>query len=279
MSYHRDKFYLFSLYRAHLHNATVKMKSYPQTDEGVKIMSNFDPTRREAIKRVAITGAGTLAAGYIVGLAGAANAVAAEKTPAQPEGPFYPVRDQLDKDADMTRVAGRTASALGAPILLSGKVVDVATGQPLVGALVEFWQACESGKYNHPRDPNNAPLDPNFQYWAQVVTDSDGRFGLKTIKPGAYPAGGGWVRPPHIHVKVHKAGYPSLTTQLYFAGDEYNDADQILGRLTPAQRDLVTVDFKEDQSGVVRGDWTVYLARFVSGQSAETLSRATPELE
>ncbi len=71
--------------------------------------------------------------------------------------------------------------------------------------MIELWQACASGRYNHPRDTNRAALDTNFQYWAQVRTDSGGNFSVKTIKPGAYPASPTWIRPPHIHIKVHKA--------------------------------------------------------------------------
>jgi protocatechuate 3,4-dioxygenase beta subunit len=196
------------------------------------MMKNFDAERRDALKKAGLMGAGTLAAGIMFG--SVARAITRAQTPTQPEGPFYPVKDQLDKDGDMTQVQGHDEKASGQQVFLTGQVVDVTTGHPVGGAVLEFWQACESGKYNHPSDANNAPLDPHFQYWAQVRTSEQGHFSLRTIKPGSYPADDTWIRPPHIHVKVHKPGYPSLTTQIYFAGDSLNDSDQILKRLTPS---------------------------------------------
>ncbi len=57
----------------------------------------------------------------------------------------------------------------------------------LAGAMVEIWQANRHGRYSHERDPNPAPLDPNYQGWAQIVTGDDGGYAFRTIKPGAYP--------------------------------------------------------------------------------------------
>jgi protocatechuate 3,4-dioxygenase beta subunit len=241
----------------------------------------FDPERREILKKAGVAGFGTIAAGLM--LSGAARALTETLTPRQPEGPFYPVKDQLDKDADMTQVTGHEESATGQRVKLSGQVIDVTTGAAVVGAIVEFWQACESGRYNHPKDPNNAPLDPHFQYWAQVRSDQQGRFGLLTIKPGAYPADGTWIRPPHIHIKVHKPGYPSLTTQIYFAGDPLNNSDLILQRLSQDQRSLVIVDFKQNHlSDFWEGSWTIFVAPFVSGRlinDMQSTQITTPDLD
>jgi protocatechuate 3,4-dioxygenase beta subunit len=95
--------------------------------------------------------------------------------------------------------------------------------------MVEIWQACQTGRYSHPGDDDNpAPLDPNFQYWGIAITDADGKYDFKTIVPGHYPAGEKWIRPPHIHFKVHKLGIRELITQMYFAGNQYNESDLIL---------------------------------------------------
>src|SRR5688572_10202816 len=85
-------------------------------------------------------------------------------TPTQPEGPFYPVADRADKDVDLTRVDGVAGRARGTIVHLFGTVRTV-DGAPIDGALVEIWQACASGRYDHPDDDNPAPLDPCFQYW------------------------------------------------------------------------------------------------------------------
>lgn len=163
------------------------------------------------------------------------------KTPLQPEGPFYPVDDQLDKDTDLTFLTGHSERAKGQVIYVRGSVTDNDC-KPINGVLVEIWQACASGKYNHPGDRDNpAPLDPHFQYWGKTVTDSSGKYLFKTIHPGSYPAGEGWIRPSHIHFKLQKRGFLELITQMYFEGDKYNNTDRILQRLKPEERTSVIV--------------------------------------
>jgi len=174
----------------------------------------------------------SLGAGSALGAATIAKAapLCVGKTPAQTEGPFYPVVDQRDKDWDLTFVNGQNGRAQGQVIVIAGQVLDQDC-QPLPETLVEIWQACVSGKYNHPNDPNKAPLDKNFQYWGRSTTDKQGVYFFKTILPGAYPADTNWIRPPHVHYKVHKWGFRDLTTQLYFAGNQYNQFDRILNQI------------------------------------------------
>jgi protocatechuate 3,4-dioxygenase, beta subunit len=117
------------------------------------------------------------------------------------------------------------------------------TCAPIANANVEIWQACESGRYNNPRDPNPAPLDPNFQYWGETYTSEEGEYIFKTIIPGEYPAAEGWVRPPHIHFRVAKLGYNDLVTQMYFKGNPLNDDDRIIKAIPQAERASVIVEF------------------------------------
>jgi protocatechuate 3,4-dioxygenase beta subunit len=240
------------------------------------LKESFNSDRRNLLKNAGMAGFGLIGSGIL--MTTIAKAAASTRTPAQTEGPFYPITNQLDKDADMTVVQGHNQTALGAIVQLNGTVYDADTGLPVTGALIEFWQACASGKYNHPQDPNQAPLDPNFQYWAQVHTDSQGRYGLKTIKPGAYQADSDWIRPPHIHVKVHKVGYPSLTTQIYFKNDEYNDSDKILQKLTLAQQNLVVVDFS-DMDDRLTGSWNIFIGKFSASRDIPKILTPTPEID
>lgn len=147
-----------------------------------------------SLNRRKLLSLGLVAAGGLV-TSVSAKAICRDTTPPQPEGPFYPVDDQADKDTDLTYVRGGRAKAHGQVIIVQGQVIDQ-TCTPVQGALVEIWQACHTGKYNHPSDPNTAALDPNFQYWGRAVTGVDGSYSFKTILPGAYPAGEGWIRPP-----------------------------------------------------------------------------------
>ncbi len=164
-------------------------------------------------------------------------------TPPQTEGPFYPVNDQLDKDIDLVYVDGAPDMARGEIVYVYGLVTD-SQCQPLPGALVEIWQACVTGRYNHPSDPNtSAALDPHFQYWGKTMTDEQGRYLFRTIIPGAYPAAPGWDRPPHIHFKVQKRAYHELTTQMYFRGHALNAADRILQSMSAIDQEKVVVDF------------------------------------
>jgi protocatechuate 3,4-dioxygenase beta subunit len=162
-------------------------------------------------------------------------------TPPQTEGPFYPVHDQPDKDNDLTRMPGAPGRAAGQIMHIEGSVRDAAC-RPIPGATVEIWQANANGRYNHPDDRNTrAASDPHFQHWGLTATDRDGRYMFKTVVPAPYPAGFFWTRPAHIHFKVHRRGSPTLTTQMYFAGDPYLARDRIFQAIPRPARPRVVV--------------------------------------
>jgi len=177
-------------------------------------------SRRDMLSATALVGTGLALAGCSESKA---HTVA---TPTQTEGPFYPVLDQADKDADLTKVQGRENVADGEVISVQGRIIDEA-GLPVANAVVDIWQANAAGRYAHEADTTTAPLDPNFQGWAIIKTDGEGNYRFKTIKPGAYPANEGWMRPPHIHFKVSRRGYREITTQMYFESEPLNDVDKL----------------------------------------------------
>ena len=179
-------------------------------------------------------------------------------TPSQTEGPFFPNRPQPDTDADMTMIEGRTERALGEIVEVSGQVLDE-NGDPIADALIDVWQANVHGRYAHERDPNPAPLDPNFQGWAQLVTDAEGRYRFRTIKPGPYLVGEAWSRPPHIHFKVARRGFEELTTQMYFAGDPLNALDRLLQRVPADRRAMLVVDFDQHADEIPSGVFDLVL--------------------
>ncbi len=196
-----------------------------------------------------------------VALAASAALPAATPTPQQTEGPFFPSKDQADKDLDLTRIEGHAEQAQGEVVEIEGQVIDV-DGQPVAEALVDIWQANVHGRYAHERDPNPAPLDPHFQGWARLTTDAEGRFRVRTIRPGAYPVADDWSRPPHIHYKVARRGFHELTTQMYFAGDPLNAKDRLLGAVPEAQRAGLIVDFAPaGQGGVATGQFVMVLRK------------------
>ena len=179
-------------------------------------------------------------------------------TPTEIEGPFYPITPQKDKDFDLTRIEGRSGIAQGRKIFIEGQVLDT-DGQPVENATVDLWQANAAGRYRHPYDSNPAPVDPNFQGWAIVQSGRQGRFHFKTVLPGAYPASGKWMRPPHIHFRVSKRGYLELVTQMYFEGQELNRSDLLLMRKSEMERQSMVARRIKDEPETYR--YTIVLQK------------------
>jgi len=192
-------------------------------------------------------------------------------TPELPQGPFYPAADPASKQVDLTRVDGVPGRARGTIVHLHGSVRTV-YGVPIPGALVEIWQACASGRYDHPDDDNPAPLDPCFLSWGRALTGDRGSYGFVTVKPGAHPGDQGRMRPPHIHVHVVAPGFRSLTTQIYFAGEPLNASDRTLTRVPREQRRLLTVAFDPipDLPGHLAGSLDIVLGPPSKGATPET---------
>ena len=207
-------------------------------------MSAHDGTSRRRVLSMAVA-AGSLG---MFGRVGAALAQALGRTPDQILGPFYPVVKPLRQGADLTIIPGKPGRAAGQVIHVMGRVVN-SQGQPVQGAHVEIWQANTHGRYTHPSDHNPAPLDPNFEGFAVVTTDAEGRYRIKTIKPGAYPAGpDGRMRPPHIHFDVTGKSN-RLVTQMYFAGEPLNDKDPFL-QGTGAGKERLIVPLRPPTQGL-----------------------------
>lgn len=207
---------------------------------------------RRALLGGAAAGAGALAVGA------AARAATCTATPYQVNGPFFPVAIN-DYDWDLTHVPGRRNRAEGEVVEVAGRVLD-SRCNPVRGAIIDVWQANAKGRYLHPRDPNPEPLDPNFEGYARLYTAADGAWRIRTIVPGAYPVAPGWIRPPHIHFKVHPATSPSITTQMYFAGNEYNAKDNLYLSVPEELRPLLTVAFDEETAdGVPQGAFDLHV--------------------
>ena len=126
----------------------------------------------------------------------------------------------LDNDL-ILNYAADGEMAIGQRIIVHGRVLDQ-NGRGVPGALLEFWQANAGGRYRHKKEGYLAPLDPNFGGCGRTVTDENGGYSLRTVKPGAYPWPNGvndW-RPAHIHFSVFGQGFAQrLITQMYFEGD------------------------------------------------------------
>ncbi|QBG36107.1 protocatechuate 3,4-dioxygenase [Litorilituus sediminis] len=177
-------------------------------------------------------------------VAGSVNAQTS--TPRDAEGPFYPITPQKDKDADLTKVAGKSGTAKGTIIEIYGQVLDTNL-QPIEGATIDLWQANSFGKYHHPHDNSDAPIDEHFQSWAIIQSGKEGKFRFKTVMPGAYPyqAEPEDQRTPHIHMKIGKHGYEPVLTQMYFPDQEQNKTDGLYQRKTAEQQAMMTAQYTD----------------------------------
>ncbi len=121
--------------------------------------------------------------------------------------------------------------AKGSPIEISGQVLD-ATGNPMLDAVIESWQADAQGLF-----PGQQGADRNVKGFCRFAIDPQTeRFTLKTIKPGpvALPEGG--EQSPHIALWIVARGINiGLSTRVYFE-DADVDQDPVLRRVQPRER-------------------------------------------
>ncbi|MDQ6910632.1 MAG: hypothetical protein M3Z84_07620 [Actinomycetota bacterium] len=125
-------------------------------------------------------------------------------TPSVTEGPYFKAGSPAATTLTGPAVAGTS-------LLVTGHVLNPNCA-PMVGALLDFWQADGNGQYDN----------SGYRLRGHQFTDSQGGYRLETVIPGEYPG-----RTQHIHVKVQAPGGPVLTTQLFFPGSPRNAQDSI----------------------------------------------------
>lgn len=152
-----------------------------------------------------------------------------EATPRQTEGPFYTPNTPK-------RTSLLEAGMQGTPILVVGTVLSTQC-VPLVGALLDFWQADADGVYDN----------QGYTLRGHQFADGKGQFRLETVMPGLYPG-----RTRHIHVKVQAPHGRVLTTQLYFPNESQNKRDGIYD-----ERLVVTMPTSSAAPPVARFDFVL----------------------
>ena len=166
-------------------------------------------------------------------------------TPSQTVGPFF--APALLRDVQNILTNDSTA---GERVRIEGRVFDGA-GSVVPDALIEIWQANSHGRFNHPRDQRDLPLDPEFGGYGRSGTDDDGVYWFETIKPGPVPYEGDQLQAPHLSVIVHARGMLNhAQTRLYFEGEAANATDPILS-LVPAARRPTLIARREEADGKV----------------------------
>lgn len=169
-----------------------------------------------------------------------------ELTGSDVRGPFYePGAPQR------TVLAG--AEEPGERMIIEGTVYGPDCETPVVGALLDIWQADQEGDYHG--------AGQDYRLRGQMLTDEEGRYQFETIRPGHYPLGGS-MRPAHIHYTVTAPGYRSLTTQLYFSGDPYLSPNDPCGTGCNSGDETLIIDLEERQQGSPwQGTFDIILAQ------------------
>lgn len=143
----------------------------------------------------------------------------------------------------------------GERVSIRGRVLD-ADGRPVNDAAVEIWQANSHGRYAHPEDRQDRPLEGAFRGYGRSLTDDNGAFRFHTIKPGRVPGPGGTLQAPHLSVTIFMRGLlKQLQTRLYFPDDPANAEDPVLA-LVPAER-RATLMARRASEGAL--EWNIVL--------------------
>jgi protocatechuate 3,4-dioxygenase alpha subunit len=148
-------------------------------------------------------------------------------------------------------------AAAGERITLTGRLID-GDGKPINDGVVEIWQANAQGKYAHPEDAQDKPIDKAFRGFGRSLTRSDGGFRFSTIKPGPVPGPAGATQAPHIVVTVFARGMlKQVVTRVYFPDEPANANDPVL-KLVPADR-RATLVAKRAAGGKGVLEWNIVI--------------------
>ncbi len=162
-------------------------------------------------------------------------------TPSQTVGPFFSFGLCLDVITPQL-VSPDDPRA----IRIRGRLIDGA-GDPVPDGMIEIWQANAAGRYAHPADTRDLPLEDGFLGFGRAGTSADGSFEFVTVKPGRVPGANGELQAPHVEVGVFARGIlKRMVTRMYFPGDEANAHDPVLSALEPDERETLIAVEEED---------------------------------
>jgi hydroxyquinol 1,2-dioxygenase len=169
-------------------------------------------------------------------------------------GPFYAAGSPL-------RAFGADVAAqqAGVPAWVHGRVLSL-DRTPIAGAELDVWQNGDNQLYAVQDEEA-----PNDHLRGRFLTDADGRFAFRAVRPVAYPipddgpvgrmlaaTGRHPWRPAHIHIVVRAPGHVPVTTHIFDADSEYLDRDTVLAVKPSLMRrfELRAADDPERPEGV-----------------------------
>jgi protocatechuate 3,4-dioxygenase, alpha subunit len=178
--------------------------------------------------------------------------VSLQATTSQTVGPYFKIGfSWLHRD----NLIGEGVS--GERVTIQGRVFD-GDGAPVPDAILEIWQANAHGKYDHPEDTQEKPLEPGFKGYGRVPVNDEGMFRFATIKPGPVPGPDGKDQAPHLVLSVFMRGVlRRMVTRIYFPDDPRNPSDFILNLVEPARRPTLIAKKTAGAPGSL--EWNVIL--------------------
>ncbi len=155
-------------------------------------------------------------------------------------GPFFPAKFVEPYQADLL--------PLQSSLVIRGQLLEL-DDLPRWNALIEIWQADEAGHF--PVASAGQPSSvPAFRHWGRCVTNGDGMFEFRTVKPGAYfDPYLRHLRAPHLLLSVSGSGLMNrLSTYLFFDGDPELQTDPVFAVVPAEQR--ASILLRPDTRGI-----------------------------
>ncbi len=158
------------------------------------------------------------------------------------QGPFYTANAPVLTDNVLA-----STEETGTRLTITGRVKTLDCLEFIEDAVIDIWHANDAGAYDN----------VGYNLRGKVTSNSQGFYLFETIFPGKYLNGSAF-RPAHIHFKITPPGYPTLTTQLYFEGDEDIPGDAAAS-ITSGQFDAThrIIPVVENENGGLDGVWDI----------------------
>jgi hydroxyquinol 1,2-dioxygenase len=199
------------------------------------------------------------------------------ETDASQLGPFWRMNSPL-----MQSGGSIVRSPTPGPVLFVDAYYRDANGKPIDGVEVDVWHSSPEGFYE-----NQDPTQSDMNLRGKFITDAQGHFAFRSIKPAGYPIPiDGPVgellraqkrhnmRPAHLHFLAYKEGFKTLISQIYPPDDPYIETDVQFGVTRHLLGDFVRRDCGPAPAADVAAPWYSLTHNFVMEKGVAKLPRA-----
>ncbi|MBT3417750.1 MAG: T9SS type A sorting domain-containing protein [Flavobacteriales bacterium] len=160
------------------------------------------------------------------------------------QGPFYTANAPSIQNNMLA-----DSNEIGTRLILSGQVYNLECSEVIPNTEIDIWHANDDGDYDN----------SGYNLRGKTTTNSQGFYVFETIKPGLY-LNGATYRPSHFHFKITPPNFPTLITQLYFAGDPYIASDAAAS-ITSGTYDATNriIPLTTNSNGDLEGSWDIVI--------------------